>query len=95
MKGKAELLAPAGSFEKLKTALNFGADAVYLGGKSFSLRSFSENFTAKELRDGIRYAHERGRKVYVTVNIFAKMRTFLRFRMRLHIYRRSVRMRRS
>lgn len=76
MKGKAELLAPAGSFEKLKTALNFGADAVYLGGKSFSLRSFSENFTAKELRDGIRYAHERGRKVYVTVNIFAKNADF-------------------
>lgn len=76
MKGKAELLAPAGSFEKLKTALNFGADAVYLGGKSFSLRSFSENFTAEELRDGIRYAHERGRKVYVTVNIFAKNADF-------------------
>lgn len=76
MKGKAELLAPAGSFEKLKTALNFGADAVYLGGKSFSLRSFSENFTAEELREGIRYAHERGRKVYVTVNIFAKNADF-------------------
>lgn len=76
MKGKAELLAPAGSFEKLKTALNFGADAVYLGGKSFSLRSFSENFTAKELRDGIRYAHERGRKVYVTVNILSKNADF-------------------
>lgn len=76
MKGKAELLAPAGSFEKLKTALNFGADAVYLGGKSFSLRSFSENFTGEELRDGIRYAHERGRKVYVTVNIFAKNADF-------------------
>lgn len=76
MKGKAELLAPAGSFEKLKTALNFGADAVYLGGKSFSLRSFSENFTAEELRESIRYAHERGRKVYVTVNIFAKNADF-------------------
>lgn len=76
MKGKAELLAPAGSFEKLKTALNFGADAVYLGGKSFSLRSFSENFTEEELREGIRYAHERGRKVYVTVNIFAKNADF-------------------
>ena len=76
MKGKAELLAPAGSFEKLKTALKFGADAVDLGGKSFSLRSFSENFTAEELREGIRYAHERGRKVYVTVNIFAKNADF-------------------
>ena len=76
MKGKTELLAPAGSFEKLKTALNFGADAVYLGGKSFSLRSFSENFTPEELREGIKYAHERGRKVYVTVNIFAKNADF-------------------
>lgn len=76
MKEKTELLAPAGSFEKLKTALNFGADAVYLGGKSFSLRSFSENFTPEELREGIKYAHERGRKVYVTVNIFAKNADF-------------------
>lgn len=76
MKGKAELLAPAGSFEKLKTALNFGADAVYLGGKSFSLRSFSENFTPEELQEGIKYAHERGKKVYVTVNIFAKNADF-------------------
>ena len=49
---------------------------MYLGGKSFSLRSFSENFTAEELREGIRYAHERGRKVYVTVNIFAKNADF-------------------
>ncbi len=76
MKEKTELLAPAGSFEKLKTALNFGADAVYLGGKSFSLRSFSENFTPEELQEGIKYAHERGRKVYVTVNIFAKNADF-------------------
>ncbi len=76
MKEKTELLAPAGSFEKLKTALNFGADAVYLGGKSFSLRLFSENFTPEELREGIKYAHERGRKVYVTVNIFAKNADF-------------------
>ena len=45
-----ELLAPAGNFEKLKTALRFGADAVYLGGKSFSLRSFSDNFTDEELK---------------------------------------------
>ncbi len=70
------MLAPAGSFEKLKTALNFGADAVYLGGKSFSLRSFSENFTPEELQEGIKYAHERGKKVYVTVNIFAKNADF-------------------
>ena len=48
MKDKTELLAPAGNFEKLKTALYFGADAVYLGGKSFSLRSFSDNFGKDE-----------------------------------------------
>lgn len=76
MKERAELLAPAGSFEKLKTALNFGADAVYLGGKSFSLRSFSENFTEEELAKAVAYAHERGKKVYVTVNIFAKNADF-------------------
>ena len=73
---KIEILAPVGSEEMLRAAVFSGADAVYLGGKSFSLRSFSENFTAEELREGIRYAHERGRKVYVTVNIFAKNADF-------------------
>ena len=66
-----ELLAPAGNFEKLKTALRFGADAVYLGGKSFSLRSFSDNFTDEELKAAAEYVHARGKKMYVTVNIFA------------------------
>lgn len=67
-----ELLAPAGNFEKLKTAFYYGADAVYLGGKLFSLRNFSENFFDEELEAGIKYAHERGKKVYVCANIFAK-----------------------
>lgn len=76
MKDKTELLAPAGNFEKLKTALYFGADAVYLGGKSFSLRSFSDNFERDELKSAIDYAHALGRKVYVTVNIFARNKDF-------------------
>lgn len=71
-----ELLAPAGNFEKLKTALRFGADAVYLGGKSFSLRSFSDNFTDEELKAAAEYVHARGKKMYVTVNIFAKNSDF-------------------
>ena len=69
---KPELLAPAGSLAKLKCALHFGADAVYAGGKSFSLRAFSNNFTRDELADGIGFAHTLGKKVYVAVNIFAR-----------------------
>lgn len=71
-----ELLAPAGNYEKLKTALYFGADAVYLGGKDFSLRSFSDNFTADEMEKGVRLAHSQNKKVYVTANIFAKNADF-------------------
>lgn len=69
---KAELLAPAGSFAKLKTALYFGADAVYLGGKNFSLRTFADNFTEEELRESVRLAHGMGKKIYVTANVFAR-----------------------
>lgn len=65
-----ELLAPAGDMERLKVALAYGADAVYLGGKNFGLRAFSGNFSTFELEQACRYAHERNRKVYVTVNIF-------------------------
>ena len=75
---KIELLAPAGNFSKLKTALYFGADAVYLGGKSFSLRAFSDNFTEEELLEAVNYVHERGKKIYVTVNIFAKNSDFIK-----------------
>lgn len=67
-----ELLAPAGNMKKLKTALYFGADAVYIGGKNFSLRSFSDNFTENELTDAVKYTHSLGKKVYVTLNIFAR-----------------------
>lgn len=64
-----ELLAPAGSFEAFKAAVENGADAVYLGGKSFSARASAANFNLEELQKAIRYAHERQTKVYVTVNI--------------------------
>ena len=73
---KVELLAPAGSYSKFLTALDFGADAVYLGGKQFSLRTFADNFTEEELRSAVTLAHERGKKVYVTANIFAKNADF-------------------
>lgn len=69
---KAELLAPAGNFQKLETALNFGADAVYVGGKQFSLRTFADNFTTEELASAVRLAHENSKKLYVTVNVFAR-----------------------
>ena len=68
----AELLAPAGSRAKLNTAFYFGADAAYLGGKHFSLRSFADNFSGEELKDAVIYAHSLGKKVYVTANIFAR-----------------------
>ena len=69
---KPELLAPAGNFEKLKTAFYFGADAAYVGGKDFSLRSFADNFTREEMCEAVSLAHGMGKKVYVTANIFAK-----------------------
>ena len=68
----AELLAPAGNRAKLNTAFYFGADAAYLGGKRFSLRSFADNFSDEELKDAVSYAHSLGKKVYVTANIFAR-----------------------
>ena len=69
---KVELLAPAGNLEKLEIAIHYGADAVYLGGKDFSLRNFSGNFSLEEIKQGVAYAHDRGVKVYVTVNIYAR-----------------------
>ena len=68
---KPELLSPAGNLEKLKTAILYGADAVYLGGEAFSLRVATENFTPEELREGIHFAHARGKKVYVAANVIA------------------------
>lgn len=71
---KPELLAPAGSLSKLKFAFTYGADAVYVGGESFSLREAAENFSMEELAEGIQYAHERGKKVYITANIISHNR---------------------
>lgn len=67
---KPELLAPAGNLEKLMTAIDFGADAVYLGGNKLNLRAFANNFDLEELKAGIEYAHTRGKRVYVTLNVF-------------------------
>lgn len=68
---KTELLIPAGSLEVLRTAVVYGADAVYIGGEAFGLRAKAKNFTLKEMGEGIAYAHEKGVKVYVTANILA------------------------
>lgn len=68
---KIELLAPAGNLEKLKFAINYGADAVYLGGTEFGLRAFAGNFTIEEMKEAIDFAHTNEAKIYVTVNIIA------------------------
>jgi putative protease len=65
-----ELLAPAGNMEKLQIAIHYGADAVYLGGKSFGLRNLAANFDRKELDAAVAYAHDRGVKVYLTLNAY-------------------------
>jgi putative protease len=81
---KVELLAPAGSLEKLKMAVLYGADAVYIGGEEFGLRASAENFSGREMMEGINFAHERGKKVYLTMNIIphnedlAKMPDFIK-----------------
>lgn len=68
---KPELLIPAGSLEVLKTAVTFGADAVYIGGEAFGLRAKAKNFGRDDMLEGIRFAHEHGVKVHVTANILA------------------------
>ena len=68
---KLELLIPAGSLDVLKTAVIYGADAVYIGGEAFGLRAKAKNFTKEDMKEGIAFAHERGVKVYVTANILA------------------------
>ena len=66
-----EVLAPAGNLDKLKTAIAYGADAVYMSGKQFGLRTFSDNFTHDEMKEGVEYAHSHGVKCYCTVNVMA------------------------
>lgn len=68
---KPELLIPAGSLEVLKTAVAYGADAVYIGGEAFGLRAKAHNFSLDDMREGVEFAHSRGVKVYVTANILA------------------------
>ncbi|MBE6033851.1 MAG: U32 family peptidase [Clostridiales bacterium] len=68
---KIELLAPAGDLEKLKIAIDYGADAVYFGGEMFSLRAGAGNLIIEEIKEGVEYAHSRGKKAYLTVNIYA------------------------
>jgi putative protease len=71
---KPELVSPAGNFEKLKTAIQFGADAIYLGDKKFSLRAGADNFSLEEIKNAVDYAHTRKVKAYITVNLFARNR---------------------
>ena len=80
-----ELLSPAGNFEKLKAALLYGADAVYLAGTRFGMRSAADNFTSDELYEAARYVHERGKKIYLTLNTmphgyeYPDLRAFLEY----------------
>ncbi len=73
---KTELLAPAGDMNKLKTALHFGADAVYVGGSAFSLRANAKNFDDQMLKEAVEYTHSVGKKIYVATNILAKNQDF-------------------
>ena len=69
MKNKPEFLAPAGDIERLKVALLYGADAVYIGGPLLNLRANAINFTMDEIKEAVLFAHSMNKKVYVTVNI--------------------------
>lgn len=88
---KVELLAPAGDLEKLKMAIIYGADAVYIGGENFGMRTASKNFTQDEMKEGVEFAHERGKKVYVTLNIIPHnedligLEDYLKFLDRIHV----------
>ena len=74
-----ELLIPASSLEVLKTAVMFGADAVYIGGEAFGLRAKAKNFSMEDMREGIAFAHEHDVKVYVTANILTQITVHLIF----------------
>ena len=71
-----ELLAPAGDMEKLKTAVHFGADAVYFAGKNYGLRAFGTNFESNSIKDTMNYLHSHGKKGYVTLNVYARHNDF-------------------
>ncbi|MGL4617411.1 MAG: peptidase U32 family protein, partial [Mycoplasmoidaceae bacterium] len=72
MKNKHELLAPAGNYEKAIIALNYGADAIYIGPKAYSLRARASNFDIEEITSITNYAHENNKKVYVVLNIICR-----------------------
>ena len=72
----SELLSPAGNFEKMKAAIRYGADAVYLAGKRFGMRAAADNFSDEELTEAVRYAHLCGVKLYVTVNVMPRTREY-------------------
>jgi len=88
MRKKPELLAPAGDFERLQTAIAYGADAVYIGGKQFGLRANAKNFADEELAKAVDYAHQRNVKVYVTANIYAKNDDFAQLEGYLHMLKK-------
>ena len=67
-----ELLSPAGDLERLKAAVDFGADAVYLGGQEYGMRASSANFSQAQLEEGVNYAHSHGVKIYLTCNILPR-----------------------
>ena len=71
-RNKPEVLAPAGNLRGLKTAVDYGADAVYCGGKAFGMRSAPKNLSLEDFEEGSRYAHERGARVYVTFNVLPR-----------------------
>jgi putative protease len=71
---KPEILAPAGNFEKLKSAILFGADAVYFAGKNFGMRAAADNFTLEEIESACIYAHGKNKKLYLTVNTVPRSR---------------------
>lgn len=75
-KGKIELLAPAGDFERLKTAIYFGADAVYFAGKNYGLRAYGTNFETMSIKDTMDYIHTHGKRGYVTLNVYARHNDF-------------------
>ena len=72
MNKRPELLAPAGDMESLRAALGYGADAVYLAGKQFGMRSAPKNFDSDDLREACRLAHSMGRRIYVTCNVLPR-----------------------
>ena len=87
---RMELLAPAGNMEKMKMALLYGADAVYMAGKAFGLRAYGGNFTREEMKEAVEYAHSMGKKVYITVNIIPRnedlegLDTYLKYLQDIH-----------